>query len=799
MVLSPLFSSLAIHAQPSALPTDLKDEVVVVGSRTREATALESVVPVDVVGSGALQSSGAVADELGQALAALVPSFEFPRQSNSGTSDLVRAGQLRGMSPDQMLVLVNGRRRHTSAIVNTETKIGRGTAAVDFNALPLNAIDRVEVLRDGAGALYGSDAIAGVVNVVLDETPGFVTSLSYGAHDTYLEPIGRSLTDGRTTTAEAKYGWALADGFFKVGGDYRRRDATNRAGFDQVPFFVAQTPANLAQQGRRNYAEGDPNVDELGLWFNGEIGLRAVRLYTFGTLGRRSSDGGAAFYRYPDSSSNVRAIYPTGFRPESRADDRDLSATFGLRDDRGAWDLDASATYGGNRFQYGVEHSLNASLGPASPTSFDSGTYEGVQGSLNFDARRKLAKSRLAGTPVLAVGAEYRHERYFTRRGDPASYAAGPLDGDIGAQAAPGLTPQDEAHLGRDVRSVYADLGADLTKRVFGDVAVRAEDYSDFGSAVTGKIAARVALGGRLALRGAVSSSFRAPNIAQLGFADTSLNFGPNRTLVRTRTLRTDDPIAVALGAQPLRQEQSDNGSIGVTAAYERVRFSIDAFRVDVTNRITLSERLFGQPLVTFLQPLPGGLDTQSVRFFTNAVDTRTQGVDVSVDYSVALAKGTLNLGLAFNRAVTDVTRAAATTPALAAVDPSLVLVGVEELNTLQDAAPKTKLILTTALARDRWRLVVRGSRFGETVRVFNFGGGFEPRQQYGAEPQLDVDFSYDVSKSLTFAVGVVNLLDQYPDRSSSDINYFGNLPYDILSPVGVNGRFVHAQVTWRR
>lgn len=773
------------------------EEIIVVGSRTRSVSAMAAPVPVDLVTDSALAGSGAVAAELGQALATLVPSFNFPRQSNSGTSDLVRAGQLRGMSPDQMLVLVNGRRRHTSAIVNTETKIGRGTTAVDFNALPLNAVQRIEVLRDGAGALYGSDAIAGVVNIVLDESTGLDARLSYGSHVTHLEPVGDSLTDGESVTAEAKYGWSLDEGFFKVGGVFSTRDATNRAGFDQVPFFVAQTPDNLALRGLRNYAEGDPNVDELSLWFNGAMALGSSELYTFGTLGERESDGGAAFYRYPDGSSNVRAIYDRGFRPESRAEGTDVAAVVGLRGAAADWALDGSASFGRNRFAYGVDHSLNASLGAASPTSFDAGTYALRQSSLNLDARREL--SGLAVPLVVAVGTEYRHEDYATRQGDAASFAAGPFDADIGAQAAPGLTPADEADLARDVRSVYAELGADLTAKLFGDAALRFEDYSDFGSAATGKLAARYELPAGLALRGAVSKSFRAPSIAQLGFADTSLNFGPNRTLVRTRTLRAGDPIAAALGAVELREEESANTSLGLVGIYDRLTFAVDVFRIDVDDRITLSERLFGQPIVDFLAAQPGGADVQSVRFFTNAVDTRTEGVDLTVSRVNELARGQLALTLTFHRADTDVERALATTPALAAVDPSLRLVGVEEINTLQDAAPSHKVIFTTQWTRDSWDLTLRLSRFGSAVRVFNFGGGFEPRQEYGAEHQLDVDFDYRLSETTAFRIGASNLFDEYPDLSSPDINFFGNLPYDILSPVGINGRFLYAEARWRR
>ncbi len=774
------------------------EEIVVVGSRTRETTALESPVAIDVFAADELVSTGAVNGELGEAIARLAPSFNFPRQSNSGTSDLIRAGQLRGLSPDQILVLVNGRRRHTSAVVNTETKIGRGTAAVDFNALPLNAVKRVEVLRDGAAALYGSDAIAGVVNVVLDDTPGFSSSLTYGAHLTDVDPIGENLTDGQTLTVDAKYGWQLDDGFLNIGAALRTRNGTNRAGFDQVPFFVDQTPDNLALAGQRNYAEGDPEVDELNLWFNGERRLDAVTIYAFATLADRESSGGGAFFRYPDSSSNVRAIFDEGFRPETRADDRDFALNGGLRTEFGGWDTDFSVGYGRNRFEFGVDNSLNASLGPASPTSFDSGEFTNELLALNVSARRDFLAGRAAGPLTVSIGAEYRDETYETEAGDPESYIAGDFDGDIGAQAAPGLTPDDVVDLGRDVVSVFVDGGIDLTDRWFVDAAARFEDYSDFGSALTGKLATRFVLTEAVAIRAAVSNSFRAPNLAQSGFSDTTLNFGANRELIRTRTVRAGDPIAALLGAEALEEESSVNLSAGIVARFERLTLSVDAFRITVDDRVTLSERLFSAPLVAAISALPSGADVESVRFFTNAVDTETTGFDLAAGYELPLGPGSLDLNLAFNLSRTDVESIRATTPELAAIDPTLTLIGVEELNTLEDAFPETKFVLSGDWSTQRFSILGRVSRFGSATRVFNFGGGFEPEQTYGAELQLDLEVGYRPNDHWSFALGAVNALDEYPDLSSADINFFGNLPYDILSPVGVNGRYVYGRLSYR-
>jgi iron complex outermembrane receptor protein len=773
-----------------------EDTIIVTGTRGHPRSLIESPAPVDVLNREDLRRSGAVSDELGQALAVLTPSFNFPRQSNSGSSDHVRGGQLRGLSPDQMLVLMNGRRRHTSAIVNSETKIGRGTAAVDFNTIPLGAIGRIEVLRDGAGAQYGSDAIAGVVNIILDErASGAELAVTYGAHVTELDPINRSITDGETFTLDGSMGMGLGDGFLRVGFDYESREATNRAGFDQIPFFVAPTPANLALQGERNYAEGDPEVEDWNLWFNAATQFEFGELYGFGTYGQRDTIG-VTFFRYPDSFDNVPAIYPQGFRPESLGFNEDVSLTTGLRRDVAGWDLDTSVTFGRNEFEYGVQNSLNASFGAASPTRFRSGAFTLEQTSINADLVRSFETPLFQGPLTLAIGAEFRNEAFESERGEPASYEAGPFDLAIGAQGAPGLTPDDEADIERDVWSFYGEIGADVTERLFVEAAARYEDYSDFGEEVTGKFALLYRLSDDIRLRGTISNSVRAPALQQIGFSDTTLNFGADRTLVRTRTLPVDNAIAQSLGAQSLNPETSVNFSLGATARLsDNLTLTIDAFRIEVDDRITLSDRFFGPALEAFVQAQPGGGDIQSVRFFTNAIDTETEGVDIVLSYARPLFDGELELSAAYTYATTDIARFAPTPGQLTALDPTFALIGVEEINTIEEAAPDSKLILSAAWSNADWRISGRLSRFDSTVRVFNFGGGFEPRQEYGAEYQLDGEAEYRLNAHASIAFGGANLLDEYPDRSSSDINFFGNLPYDILSPIGVNGRYLYGRL----
>lgn len=787
IVLSPAQPSLAAESDTAI------EEILVVGSRSARRSAIDSPAPVDVFQAADLRRTGALGGELGEALQLIAPSFNFPRQSNSGTSDHIRAGQLRGMSPDQMLVLINGKRRHTSAVVNTETKIGRGTAAVDFNTIPMEAVSRIEVLRDGAGAQYGSDAIAGVVNVILDDRPdGVEFSATVGQHVTEADAIDESFTDGETVSLSASTGMRLGrEGFLRLGISHLDREQTNRAGFDQIPFFIPQTPENLRLQGQRNYGEGDPEVRQTQLWFNSELPTAAATIYAFGTASRRDTEGDT-FFRYPDESRNVPEIHPDGFLPATTGEDRDLSLTLGAKRPLADWSLDASVSFGRNEFDYGVKNSVNASLGPASPTRFDSGGYELSHIVSNINAVRDFQPAGFNAPVSVAIGVEHRHESFESSAGDPASFQAGPIDADIGAQGAPGLTPADEADDRRDLLAAYLDVSSQLSERLFANAAGRLERYSDFGSAATFRLSAIYDLNDRLAVRGTVSNNLRAPALSQVNFSDRTANFGADRTLVNTVTLRPADPLAEALGARELDEETANNVSVGLTARpFEGATFTIDAFQIEVDDRITLSERFFGPGIEDFVgEQAPDRGPIESVRFFANAVDTRTRGVEAVADHAVPLRGGQTSLSASYSYAKTDIRDFRATPQQLSDIDPGFRLVGLEEINTIEEAAPRHKSIVTAAWENDRWRGLLRWRYYGSTVRVFNFGGGFTPRQRYSAESALDVEFGVSPTAATTVVLGVKNLTDNYPDESIPDINFFGNLPYDILSPIGVNGRF---------
>ena len=777
--------------------TGALQEIIVTGTRIKGRTVLDSPVPVDVLSAADLSSTGALSGELGQALQSLSPSFNFPRQSNSGGADHVRAAQLRGMSPDQVLVLVNGKRMHTSALVNLESKTGKGTTPVDFNAIPLNAIKRIEVLRDGAGAQYGSDAIAGVINIILDDTPGGEAALSYGQNRTHFEPTDQDLHDGGTTVAQFKDGFRFGDGgFFNAGVEYRHHSPTLRSGFDTIIFQADPTPANLATQGHVNYAAGDGSALDVDGWFNSRLPLSGgAQAYAFGTFDHRDSTG-ATFFRYPDSSSNVISVYPNGFRPVSVGTNHDLSLTAGVSGSAEAWSWDSSLTFGQNRFNYDLRNSINASLGAASPTSFHLGDFRFDQLTLNLDANRPLAWPGFVNPVNLAVGAEYRHEKFKTSPGDPASYAAGPFtDFDAGAQAGPGLQPADAANASRNVGSTYLDLSTNVTQPWLVELAGRFEHYSDFGSAVAGKFSTLYQVTPSFALRGAVSNSFRAPSLSQISYKATTTSFGTGGLLASLLTLPVSSPIARALGAKDLKAEKSVNFSVGFTfAPYEAFDLTVDLFQIKVKDRITLSESIIGDDLTNFVQSNFGLSGIEGVNFFTNAIDTRTRGVDVVAALRQAYSPGTIKLTAAYTYARTEVDGVHATPAQLQALGFDDVLFGVEERNTIEDATPRTKAILSAEWSAPRYGLTARLTRYGSAVRVFDFGGGFTPRQQYSAKTQLDLEAEVRPLKNLSLAIGGTNVLDKYPDRSSDDINYAGNFPYDVLSPIGFNGAYFYAR-----
>jgi iron complex outermembrane receptor protein len=777
------------------------EEVVVVGTRTAGYSVDESLAPIDLVLPDAIRRSASLPGEVGAALQSLVPSFSLPRQSNSNFADIVRPAQLRGLSPDQVLVLVNGKRRHGTATLTTESKLGKGTSPVDFNSIPVGAIQRIEVLRDGAGAQYGSDAIAGVINVVLkDASQGGEATATFGQNRTDFKPTGESVNDGDTLFASVNSGFNLGNGFLNLTAEYRDRDQTTRSGPDQIPFFENQTPPNLALLGTQTHKAGDGPIEDILFSFNSAFDItESVELYSFGGYSHRTGEG-ANFFRYPDSFFNVPSIFPDGYIPVLDASNDDISLAAGLRGMLASdWTWDVSAVYGSNDFDHDVTNSLNVSLGDASPTNFNIAEYKLSQLALRFDMSRPFDVSGFANPVNLAWGLEYRNEAYETQAGDPESFIAGPVIGaPIGTQAGSGLQPAETVDEDRDAASLYVDLESSLSDRFQLGVAGRFEDYSDFGSSANGKISARYELTPSLAVRSTIGTGFRAPSLTQAFFRGSTTSFGTGGQLEQVLNLPTDDPIAVLLGATDLEPEESVSYNLGFVLRTERgFGLSVDFYRVDIDDRITLSERIGGPAVTEFIEDSLGIPGVLGVRFFTNAVDTQTDGFDVVADYSFDLGGGNLALSAAYNKSDTEVTQVDPNPPVLDSLGVGAVLFGVEERNTLESASPDDKLIFTAHWTSKRWSILARATSYGEATRVFNFGDGFEPEQTYGSEVGVDLDIEFDVTGQLAVAIGANNVLDEYPDLSSGDINFFGNLPYDVLQPITFNGAFYYLRTTF--
>jgi iron complex outermembrane receptor protein len=468
-------------------------ELAVVGTRAAERTSTEAPVPVDVLTAAEIKQTGRT--ETAQIIQALAPSFNFPRATISDGTDHTRPATLRGLAPDQVLVLVNGKRRHMSALINVNGSIGRGSGMVDLNAIPASAIDRIEILRDGAAAQYGSDAIAGVINIILKE----------GSPNEILTTFGQTVeSDGEVIQGGGNYAVPLGeDGVLQLAGEYRNRGFTNRSAPDLRQQYFAGDPRNSdpALNGLINHRQGDSDTEDGGLFLNlSKPVADAVELYAFGGGTLRSGES-AGFFRRANDDRTVRAIYPNGFLPMIGTKISDFSGVGGVRGERSGWRWDVSADYGRNLFHFDVRNSANVTLGVASPTEFYAGTLIADQLTANLD----LAKSYeigLASPLNVAVGGEFRRDGYQLHEGEPDSYRDGGvliLDGPHqdslgapGAQVFPGFRPVDATDQSRHNVAGYVDLEAQLMKKLLVGVAGRVEDYNDFGSTTDGKVTARL-------------------------------------------------------------------------------------------------------------------------------------------------------------------------------------------------------------------------------------------------------------------------------------------------------------------
>ena len=788
-VLAQTTQSTTTTSAPAAAPSDTT-QVVVTGQRASRRSRLDTLAPVDVVTAQSLAAQGN--SELAQGLSRVVPSLNFPRPSGTDATDNIRPAQLRGLSPDETLVLVDGKRWHASSLVNINGSAGRGSAAVDLNAIPEAALDRVEVLRDGASAQYGSDAIAGVINLHLREANhGGNIEASVGEYDTNVDAANSSRHehDGETTDLTGWIGLPLgADGFVTVSGDVKKRDATSRGDVD-----LTVTPHVVTSR------YGDPEQQVASVFVNAGKPIDAD-WSLYGNASYTDNDSkSAAFFRHSNSSGNVLALYPNGFLPIENFKSKDYSATFGVKGEAWGWTQDYSITYGGNDIDYFTLNSVNPTYGAASQTSFFDGETKYDQTVFNADLSRPFEVG-LHSPLTVAAGFEARHETYQIDAGDLESYAAGPITtGGVspGAQGFGGFQPSNAVDKSRDSAGVYVDAAANLTEKLSFDTALRYENYSDFGSNITGKVSARYDFTPSFAIRGNVDTGFRAPSLQQQYFTSTASNLVTTTTpasIIETGTFPSNSAIGEALGGRPLKAEKSTGQSLGAVWHKGPFELTVDGYHIRIANRIVLSENLSGAAIAPLLAPY----GVSAARFFLNGVTTDTSGVDVVGQYRIPTDSfGRFNLSAAWNNNNTTIAREP-TDNALSTITPAPVLFARVRQYILTGSSPENKGTFAVDWNKAGWSATARATYYESVIDP-----GSTPASDIrtGDKTIVDLEGSYSFHEGTRLTVGVDNLFDTYPDKVPANLNVAsgngaGALAFDRFSPFGFDGRYVYAKVS---
>jgi iron complex outermembrane receptor protein len=767
----PVWAQAPAVAAQGAAATEI-EAVIVTGTRRVNRTAFESAAPVDVVSHDVLESIAS--DEIMNKLQATTPSFNVQRLPAADGQAFVRPATLRGLSPDQTLVMVNGKRRHRSSVLG-----GRGQQGVDMAQFSAGGMERIEVLRDGASAQYGSDAIAGVINIILSDRQGFN---GYAQTSQYYEG------DGTKVEVGGRYGVKFGDGGYLVGAlDYTDAEATSRTRQrpDAIAFQAANPTLKVPNPVQR-WGQPDRTVWRSSL--NAAVPLTdAVEAYGFATY--TDSTGVTDFnWRNPSTDTSYRtspafpgwslnALYPTGFSPKFGQDETDYQVNGGVRGDLGQYHWDLGAGYGRDEVNYFLNNSINASFGPNSPTSFDAGTLVQEEQTLNLDVTRPLAWSFLAQPANLAMGVEARTETFAIQAGDRYSWDVGPGAASglpSGSNGFPGYSPSQAGSWDQTSYAGYVDLDMPITDKLTTAVAIRYEDFSEFGSTTDGKITARYEFTPNFAVRGAVSTGFRAPTPGQINSTRTSQ--GLNTTTLQLFTsgrLATNNPVAVFFGAKPLQPEESTNLSLGAVYRHAGFTASLDYYRIDVDNRFASSQAFTVTAAIKaqlLALGVPGADSLTSVSYFTNAFDTRTQGLDAVAAWKGDWLGGKVGLTGAVNWNDTKVRRAnAAQIGELARIN-------------IEDSLPEYAGNLTLDYARGRYSLMARVRYTGEWTDA-QLNGTANLIQVFGGKTFVDLSATARLTDSLKLTVGAENLFDTYPDeatfQASRGLIYSRNAVYD--------------------
>lgn len=781
----------------------LLEDFIIVGSRKAQRSRYNSIAPVDVVKLSDVRLQGPQIG-INELLNQIVPSFNANRQSASDGTEHIDPASLRGLGPDQVLVLINGKRRHTTSLINYQNTVGNGAVGTDLNAIPTSAIDRIEVLRDGAAAQYGSDAIAGVINIILKKNTGLTASLTGG---------GTSRSDGGLLNLNANYGIGLGKGkgFLNLTFEGNSRGATNRTQNHDLIIFDQSANGNFfaypfTDNPAASRAYDDALLTDKGLSrddFNFHVGdAKAINYQGFLNFGYKFSNKtevyantgisvrngtGFGFRRLPSETQNVvSSIFPNGFQPTLNSKISDYSFTVGLKQQLGNWDLDLSNTYGRNSFGYSVKNSNNSSLGSKSPTEFNAGSHAFAQNTINADISREINTGNT--TTNLAFGAEYRSEKYSITNGQEESwklYSDNP-GGIAGAQSFPGFTPQNAVEASRNSFAAYADADMAFNKAFFIDVALRFENYTDFGSTLNGKLGLRYNVSNNFVLRGSISTGFRAPSLHQQYFSNFYADIAQDGSgIINKGIFPINSDVAKAIGLPALKQETSANYSFGFTAKpAKNFVLTVDGYLIDINNRIVITSSIT-DPRIT-------ALGVESGRFFTNAINTSTKGLDIVATYTLPFNKSSkLDIALASNFNKTSITKFQfpASLNGLNQDD----YFGPDQQSLIETNNPKSKHMLTLNQTCHKFNFMVRNIYWGSVTRN---GFPFGVIQKHSAKVTTDVSVSYKIIPALSLSVGANNLLDVFPDKQAYENSYFGVFKYAPVQQ-GVLGSFFYARLNF--
>ncbi len=794
------------------------DEVQLVGSRSPKRTSTDTAVPVDVIDVAEVTTqSGRI--EVNELLQYAAPSFNANKQSGSDGADHIDPATLRGLGPDQTLVLINGKRRHQSSLINIFGTRGRGNTGTDLNAIPAAAIKRIEILRDGASAQYGSDAIAGVINIVLKDNTGEVSGLvSYGAYNTnadvdisdYREDnygvwntdgfrldtdrdgnqIGDDQDfDGGSIKAALNYGVAVGkEGYVNFTTEYISKNKTLRPSFDFRKGF------------------GEAAIDGFNFMVNAVVPVAEnTEFYAFG--GRNYRDTDAYAFTRNGGARVIPAIYPDGFTPRITSNITDNAVTAGFRTVLPSeWKVDISNTYGKNNFHYFIQGTLNASLEEVSPTDFDAGGHSLSQNTVNLDFSRYY-DDVLSGMN-LAFGAEYRTENFIIFAGEEGSWGTYDVNGLLitdpanqvqptdpdsgdprpgGSQGFPGYSPANEVDRSRTNFSLYADGEFDLSESFLLSAAARFENYSDFGSTLNGKLAGRFKASDNVNIRGSVSSGFRAPSLAQIYYNLRFTNFVGGEAL-ESLLSPNNSPVTRSFGIEQLKEEKAFNAGLGFTATVGNFNATVDGYYIDINDRIVLTGN-FDAPQIP---------NVEAAQFFANGADTRTIGLDVVLSWKQYFDDSSLTATFTGNlndMEITDVNNGT--------LDEQIFF-GERDKGFLLASAPKSKLTLNLNYNKDWFDAGLAFTHFSK-IELLDFQM-FEDPADYGGfanqviaatdtyDPKLvtDLVLGFRLCEDLRLHVGANNLFNVYPDQQDDWTEAGG---YWDAVQMGFSGAFYYARM----